>query len=175
MTANLNNPLPKIETLPEPNPAPKEQNFKKRGSKHEVYHGLALQTGGGLRKADLIQNKRGCIVSKKRSEQGAKQFKNIEKYIQEKKKHKQELEAAEDPHQVLEPEPLPKSEPPSKPIQLKPEAVQEEKEHPIKEEPPAKSESLSASHLPEIKPLERKKRGRKIKDEGALIDEIKHQ
>lgn len=52
--------------------------MKKRGNKVDVYNGLAEKTNGGLKKDDLILNKRGAIVSKKRSEQGIKQFKNIE-------------------------------------------------------------------------------------------------
>jgi len=33
----------------------------------EVWRGTRLQTSGGLRKSDLIKNKRGKIVSKKKS------------------------------------------------------------------------------------------------------------
>lgn len=165
-----------------------KQNIKKRGSKEEVFHGLALQTGGGLRKADLIKNKRGQIVSKKRSEQGAKQFKNIEKYIAEKKKAKEDKpKENEEPEELLskneksepeEPEEeIPKEEAPeppseienpsiepaipplapkqSNPIELKPEAVQE-----------MKNSDIENPKLPEApKPLERKKRGRKPKEE----------
>uniref|UniRef100_A0A6C0HRL9 Uncharacterized protein n=1 Tax=viral metagenome TaxID=1070528 RepID=A0A6C0HRL9_9ZZZZ len=40
---------------------------KKSGSRAEVYHGTALQTPGGLRKKDLYKNKRGRIVSMKKS------------------------------------------------------------------------------------------------------------
>ena len=39
----------------------------KTGTKSDVWKGLAKQTSGGLRKTDLIQNKRGKIVSKKLS------------------------------------------------------------------------------------------------------------
>ena len=44
------------------------QNLKKKGSKQEVWDGLAIQTSGGLKKEDLILNKKGKIVSKKLSE-----------------------------------------------------------------------------------------------------------
>ena len=37
----------------------------------EVWRGLRLKTSGGLRKSDLIKNKRGKIVSKRKSSQAA--------------------------------------------------------------------------------------------------------
>ena len=40
---------------------------KNIGSRAEVYHGNARQTSGGLTKKDLIKNKAGRIVSKKKS------------------------------------------------------------------------------------------------------------
>lgn len=49
-----------------------------RGSRAQVYHGTARRTSGGLTKDDLIQNKRGRIVSKKMSER-AKAEKRLEK------------------------------------------------------------------------------------------------
>ena len=48
------------------------------GSRAEVFHGTAKKTSGGLKKADLIMNKRGRIVSKKLSER-AKKEKRLEK------------------------------------------------------------------------------------------------
>lgn len=42
------------------------------GSRAEVFHGNALRTAGGLTKKDLIKNKRGIIVSKKKSEMSKK-------------------------------------------------------------------------------------------------------
>ena len=36
------------------------------GSKIQVYRGHALETAGGLKKSDLMRNKRGKIVSKKK-------------------------------------------------------------------------------------------------------------
>ena len=39
----------------------------------EVWRGTRLQTSGGLRKSDLIKNKRGKIVSKKKSRQAGSQ------------------------------------------------------------------------------------------------------
>jgi hypothetical protein len=39
----------------------------KRGSRRQVWNGTAEQTAGGLRKEDLDKNKRGRIVSKKKT------------------------------------------------------------------------------------------------------------
>ena len=36
------------------------------GSKRQVWHGTALQTAGGLTKKDLVKNKRGKIVSRRK-------------------------------------------------------------------------------------------------------------
>lgn len=41
--------------------------MKVRGSRAKVMHGGALMTSGGLRKEDLMYNKAGRIVSKKKS------------------------------------------------------------------------------------------------------------
>tara|TARA_B100001287_G_C22241189_1_gene326030 strand:+ start:80 stop:361 length:282 start_codon:yes stop_codon:yes gene_type:complete len=54
--------------------------FKKRlGSRAEVFHGVARQTTGGLRKKDLMKNKHGEIVSKKKHNT-AKKEKRLEKH-----------------------------------------------------------------------------------------------
>jgi hypothetical protein len=42
------------------------------GSKYLVFSGKALRTSGGLYKKDLMMNKRGRIVSKKKHELGKK-------------------------------------------------------------------------------------------------------
>ena len=50
--------------------------FKQRvGSKLQVYNGNAKQTSGGLKKEQLMKNKRGRIVSKKQHELGKLRFK----------------------------------------------------------------------------------------------------
>ena len=46
------------------------------GSKKEVWNGSAKPTAGKLTKADLMQNKSGKIISKKKYLQGQKAFKN---------------------------------------------------------------------------------------------------
>ena len=54
--------------------------FKNRlGSRAEVFHGVARQTTGGLRKKDLMKNKHGEIVSKKKH-RTAKKEKRLEKH-----------------------------------------------------------------------------------------------
>lgn len=52
--------------------------MKTFGSRAEVYHGNAKKTTGGLTKSDLVKNKHGEIVSKKKSVQ-AKKDKRLEK------------------------------------------------------------------------------------------------
>jgi hypothetical protein len=46
----------------------------KKGSRRSVFHGSKSSTPGGLHKDDLKLNKRGRIVSRKRSEQARKSF-----------------------------------------------------------------------------------------------------
>jgi hypothetical protein len=48
------------------------------GSRAEVFHGNAHHTSGGLKKSDLMKNKHGEIVSKKKHFQ-AKKDKRLEK------------------------------------------------------------------------------------------------
>jgi hypothetical protein len=48
------------------------------GSRAKVWHGTAKRTSGGLKKNDLMINKHGRIVSKKKSE-SAKKDKRLEK------------------------------------------------------------------------------------------------
>ena len=52
--------------------------MKTFGSRAEVFHGNAKKTTGGLTKSDLLQNKHGEIVSRKKSIQ-AKKEKRLEK------------------------------------------------------------------------------------------------
>jgi len=50
--------------------------FKKAlGSKAEVFNGTAHRTSGGLRRDDLMKNKRGRIVSKKKHAAGLERYK----------------------------------------------------------------------------------------------------
>ena len=52
---------------------------RKIGSRAEVFHGKVEKTSGGLRKKDLMKNKRGEIVSKKKH-LTAKKEKRLEKH-----------------------------------------------------------------------------------------------
>ena len=47
---------------------------KRIGSHAEVWHGTAHHTSGGLTKADLMKNKNGRIISKKKYELGKKMY-----------------------------------------------------------------------------------------------------
>ena len=52
--------------------------MKTEGTRAEVKHGTAIRTSGGLTKSDLMYNKSGRIVSKKKSK-SAKKEKRLEK------------------------------------------------------------------------------------------------
>jgi hypothetical protein len=54
--------------------------MKTVGSKREVYEGEAVHTSGGLKKGELMRNKRGKIVSKKQHD-SAKSNKNLGEYL----------------------------------------------------------------------------------------------
>merc|ERR1712133_320783 len=64
-----------------------------RGAKARVFRGIKAKTSGGLKKTDLIKNKRGKIVSKKASLNGKKSFaKNgISKWAEATKKARKAL------------------------------------------------------------------------------------
>jgi hypothetical protein len=49
------------------------------GSKAQVFHGTAKHTKGGLTRKDLIQNKRGKIVSRKQAAAGKKAYSRLVK------------------------------------------------------------------------------------------------
>ena len=49
------------------------------GSRAQVHHGTAYKTAGGLKKENLLQNKNGRFVSKKKHET-AKREKRLEKH-----------------------------------------------------------------------------------------------
>ena len=50
--------------------------MKTIGSRAEVWHNKALQTSGGLKKKDLVRNKYGYIVSKRKSQSMKNKNKN---------------------------------------------------------------------------------------------------
>ena len=47
------------------------------GTKAQVFHGTAKHTSGGLKKADLVQNKHGRIVSRRKQAAGRKALKHL--------------------------------------------------------------------------------------------------
>ena len=51
----------------------------------EVWRGIRKKTSGGLTKADLVKNKRGKLVSKKKSQQAGSQN-NLGSWLREKGK-----------------------------------------------------------------------------------------
>lgn len=53
--------------------------MKTIGTRAEVMHQTAEKTSGGLTKKDLMKNKHGRIVSKKKHTQGKKSIKNLKK------------------------------------------------------------------------------------------------
>ena len=53
-----------------------EQTF---GSKAQVWHGTAKKTSGGLSKSDLMKNKHGRIVSRRKHASGKKSIKRLRK------------------------------------------------------------------------------------------------
>jgi hypothetical protein len=53
-----------------------EQTF---GSKAQVWHGTAKKTSGGLTKKDLMKNKHGRIISRKKHSIGKKSIKHLKK------------------------------------------------------------------------------------------------
>lgn len=59
------------------------------GTKSQVWKGMADKTGGGLRKDDLVINKRGKIVSKRQHEAGLRRMPPLDSRF---KKTTEELE-----------------------------------------------------------------------------------
>jgi len=63
------------------------------GSRAQVWHGTAKKTSGGLTKSNLMKNKHGRIVSKKKHASGKKTIKNLRKlgYVAKKGQFKNAL------------------------------------------------------------------------------------
>ena len=53
---------------------------KVRGSKSDVFHGIAQRTASGLTAGDLIKNSRGKVVSKKQHEAGKRNVERLKKH-----------------------------------------------------------------------------------------------
>ena len=71
---------------------------KRKGTKHEVFHGKALRTAGGLTRVDLILNKSGKVVSKKQSIAGKKRGAEALKKYRFKKKDAAKASTSTDKH-----------------------------------------------------------------------------
>jgi hypothetical protein len=53
------------------------EHLKATGSRAEVFHGSAKHTSGGLTKKDLLKNKHGRIVSRRKVAAGKKSIKHL--------------------------------------------------------------------------------------------------
>merc|ERR1712054_610806 len=70
----------------------KKKHVSKVGSKIQVLKGLKVRTKGGMRAADLMKNKNGKVVSKKRHAQGMKAYeRNLAKWVEAFSKARKEL------------------------------------------------------------------------------------
>ncbi|ETO16756.1 hypothetical protein RFI_20584 [Reticulomyxa filosa] len=72
------------------------KRFNALGSYQEVFDGVREKTKGGLSKNDLMLNKRGKVVSKKRHEIGLQRMEVLSKYKKPKKEKPEEKVAEED-------------------------------------------------------------------------------
>ena len=145
----------------------------------EVWRGVRLKTSGGLTKADLIKNKRGKLVSKKKSGQAHSQN-NLQQYLRQKGKavpkgemlHKKGAKLPEKKAAAPKPQP---AAPKPKPAAPKPKS----KPAPPKPKPKLiKSGGKKKKKNPKINPVTKqpyaKKSGAGYVEKGALhIDNVK--
>ena len=156
----------------------------------EVWRGVRLKTSGGLTKADLIKNKRGKIVSKKKSAQAHSQN-NLQQYLRQKGKsvpkgemlHKKGAKLPE-PKKPAAPKPKPKPKP--KPAAPKPKPAAPKPKPKPKPAPPkptgsgtsGPSRKRQQKKNPKINPVTKqpyaKKSGAGYVEKGAVhIDNLK--
>ena len=55
--------------------------MKKIGTRLQVFRGTAAQTSGGLTRADLVRNKEGKIVSKRKQKIARGKGNNLQKHL----------------------------------------------------------------------------------------------
>ena len=86
MNASMNASTPKMMNAPmaggkrrATRKASKTSKTPAVGSKAQVFHGTAKHTSGGLEKKDLVQNKHGRIVSRRKMALGKKALKHLKK------------------------------------------------------------------------------------------------
>ena len=65
----------------------------KRGSRRQVWNGNAVMTAGGLKKEDLDRNKRGRIVSKKKTARMSTVYKGSDSEEEHEKKPEKETKS----------------------------------------------------------------------------------
>ena len=114
-------------------------------SKQRLWRGVRAKTSGGLRKSDLTKNKRGKIVSKKKSQQAANQN-NLGDHLRQKGKkmpkdemlHKKKKAGGAPAKVEAKPKPAPKA--PPKPA---PKAAPKPKKQPAQKAPPKKNPAKS--------------------------------
>jgi hypothetical protein len=139
----------------------------------EVWHGIRDKTSGGLRKSDLVKNKRGKIVSKRKSDamlhkKGAK--KPLVKILTPKKKKKQPPKIA-----AKKPAP-PKVQVQKKPAPKKKKLASKKKGNPdinpITKQPYAKKKAGyvtgAAMHIDNIRPSRRARKKRQLYNAAAF-------
>merc|ERR1712079_789882 len=59
----------------------KDKKKSKLGSKSEVLKGTKIKTKSGFKQSDLMKNKEGKVVTKRKSAMGLKAFKHIENWV----------------------------------------------------------------------------------------------
>ena len=124
-----------------------------------VWNGERASTTGGLKKSDLMKNRHGRIVSKRKSEV-ARKLNNLGNFLARKAKGKAAKKAEP------KPEPKPKPEPPKvAPPKPKPKPKPKPRPKPPKVAPPKKKSQAEIAKEKHIKKfLERKK----MKDSGYI-------
>ena len=105
--------------------------------RQEVWNGTRAKTSGGLTKSDLVKNKRGKIVSKKKSTQASNQN-NLGAFLREKGKKvpkdqmlRKKGEVSKKPAAKPAPKPVPKS----KPVPKAPAAAPKAPKNPQRQSP----------------------------------------
>jgi hypothetical protein len=79
MTPTMNNKPPMAGGKRGTRKMSKSDKMPAVGSKAQVFHGTAKHTSGGLVKKDLVQNKHGRIVSRRKMALGKKALKHLVK------------------------------------------------------------------------------------------------
>ena len=120
----------------------------------EVWRGVRKKTSGGLTKADLIKNKRGKIVSKKKSVQAANQN-NLGELLRTKGAKMKKSE-------IMHPKRAKQRKPPKAPSKAQPKtASPKQKAKPNPAAPKAKPKKKKVRRKPGINPITQQPREKK--------------